>query len=863
MKKLFTLTMLLLCAVVGAKAATESSGNQGSNNTSINGTSYSLDGKYIAGKGGVQQGNMPDKGVKLRSNQGNLIFAVNAGYKITKFEFWSAGNTTTAVDITAATVDGGSNLLSSKLTIPVKGASTSCDITLSDINATNNITLTFAEGSTAQIVGTWKITYVQEQVVSQEITSITLNGAAISDTDLATLKSTKAVTIDGSSLNGAGNLDVTLSSGGTTVSKTVDGTSVKYSFTINSSDKYTITVTNVAKTYTKQGVVVAYSENETNADGVNTMAVTMNGITFTMVDENKTFQYGTGSVTLGSDKYVPLKLSTGSAVYVTFPAGMKASKVIVYGWSLNGNGKLAAMKETANGEKSVDVSNDVYYATNTAGDVYPSVYEYDLDDWESLYFNPGGSPSQPFVVMEFVFSNPILTATESVNLSIGPTSIGVPASATINLTGSNLTNGVYNAPTGSKVDISIFPETFTVTDGTINQDFIVSFNAMADCEGSEELTFTIGEATAKTIVNYSFHSNFNEVSETSDATTWNFTGWDETYEFKNDGSTVLDNNNQYTYADIAEACNLSLPSGFDGKTLAFKGQFPIRSKKSQAGTWTLKTTVKGNLEITFSDTGSKGDNPAKRYLNINGRNTKHYTQRTGSSSDQKTVTVYVPAGEINITGMGENGTTSQAICMYSIKFTPVETLPTTKVTIGDAGYRTFTSSSPLNFTTPVEGLTAYKATVATVEDKKVVTFTKVETTVPAGEGLLLKGVAGEYTINVASEMPDAIENALIGTLIEKKEAAGIFVLMNGKDGVGFYKTTNDEGFTVGANTAYLPASVAEGRAFIGFADEPEATGINEVKTMKASNDIYNLKGQRVEKAKKGLYIIGGKKVVMK
>jgi hypothetical protein len=79
--------------------------------------------------------------------------------------------------------------------------------------------------------------------------------------------------------------------------------------------------------------------------------------------------------------------------------------------------------------------------------------------------------------------------------------------------------------------------------------------------------------------------------------------------------------------------------------------------------------------------------------------------------------------------------------------------------------------------------------------------------------------------------------------------------------VGFYKNTYE--FTVGANTAYLPASVAEGRAFIGFADEPEATGINEVKTMKASNDIYNLKGLKVKNAQKGLYIIGGKKVVMK
>ena len=174
--------------------------------------------------------------------------------------------------------------------------------------------------------------------------------------------------------------------------------------------------------------------------------------------------------------------------------------------------------------------------------------------------------------------------------------------------------------------------------------------------------------------------------------------------------------------------------------------------------------------------------------------------------------------------------------------------------ISAAGYATLCSEHPLVFV--CSGLKAYIATV----DSKTVTFTEV-TSVPANTGVLLKGTEGDKSIAVAASSTDVSANQLVGVLTDTPVAAGIFVLMNGENGVGFYKTTNT--FTVGANTAYLPASVAEGRAFIGFADEPEATGINEVKTMKASNDIYNLKGQRVEKAKKGLYIIGGKKVVMK
>lgn len=398
--------LMAIAAFAWAEATIENSGNQGTSDTAINGKSYTLDGKFIAGKGGVQQGDMPDKGVKLRSNSGPVKFMVNAGYKITGFEFWGCGNTSTPLVIKSVTVDDGGNLLSSEVTLPAKETDgKSGHFVLSDIGAENNITITFADGTTAQFVGTWKVTYEQTAVIAQEITGVTLNGAALSDTDLGTLKSTKALTIDGTNLNGVGLLGVTLSSGGTTVSKTFDGTSAIYTFTINATDQYTVTVNNVVKTYSLQGIAVGYKKGETEAGGANTNTITMDGISFAMVNDTKAFQYGSGKVTLGENDYVPLKLSTGSAVNVTFPEGKKATKVIVYGWSANGNGKIAEMKESAESEKSVDVANDIYYATNTASDIYPSVYEYELDNWESLYFNPGGSASQPFVVMDFVFAD--------------------------------------------------------------------------------------------------------------------------------------------------------------------------------------------------------------------------------------------------------------------------------------------------------------------------------------------------------------------------------------------------------------------------------------------------------------------------
>ena len=86
--------------------------------------------------------------------------------------------------------------------------------------------------------------------------------------------------------------------------------------------------------------------------------------------------------------------------------------------------------------------------------------------------------------------------------------------------------------------------------------------------------------------------------------------------------------------------------------------------------------------------------------------------------------------------------------------------------------------------------------------------------------------------------------------------------MNGTEGVGFYKTKN--AFTVGAHTAYLPASVAAGRSFIGF-NFDETTGISSMHNSQfiMHNDVFNLQGQRVNAPTKGLYIVNGKKIIVK
>lgn len=191
----------------------------------------------------------------------------------------------------------------------------------------------------------------------------------------------------------------------------------------------------------------------------------------------------------------------------------------------------------------------------------------------------------------------------------------------------------------------------------------------------------------------------------------------------------------------------------------------------------------------------------------------------------------------------------QAIQLY--KFVADEEDAT--VTITSAGYATYCSEKDLDFSNT--GLTAYKATITGTE----VSFTEVKQ-VPAGQGVLLKGAKGTYSVPVAANAAALTGNALIGVTEQTTvNESGIFVLLNGDSGVGFYKTTANA-FTVGAHTAYIPALPNSSRDFIAV---DETTAIKAVESQQQDGEIYNLAGQRVAKAQKGLYIIGGKKVVIK
>ena len=118
------------------------------------------------------------------------------------------------------------------------------------------------------------------------------------------------------------------------------------------------------------------------------------------------------------------------------------------------------------------------------------------------------------------------------------------------------------------------------------------------------------------------------------------------------------------------------------------------------------------------------------------------------------------------------------------------------------------------------------------------------------------------------DVADPVENnGLIGTFsaITAPQGDNFYVLSGNK----LYYTT-DATVNVGANKAYIDKNQivnkggGEAKAFIDF-DELEATGIDAVDTAKTlkGGKFYDLSGREVANPTRGLYIVNGKKVLIK
>ena len=180
------------------------------------------------------------------------------------------------------------------------------------------------------------------------------------------------------------------------------------------------------------------------------------------------------------------------------------------------------------------------------------------------------------------------------------------------------------------------------------------------------------------------------------------------------------------------------------------------------------------------------------------------------------------------------------------------------VTINSYEWTTLVSDKILDFT----GSTV-KAYVVTGHSGNAITLSDELTKVPANTPILLNAAQGSYNIavtNSASEISSNLLKAGTGAAVSA-EANKTKYALSVEGGKAAFKKI--------ATSATIPV----GKAYLEFAEEIAApalsfggtTGIGSIDNgqLTIDNVVYNLAGQRVAQPTKGLYIVNGKKVVIK
>jgi len=182
--------------------------------------------------------------------------------------------------------------------------------------------------------------------------------------------------------------------------------------------------------------------------------------------------------------------------------------------------------------------------------------------------------------------------------------------------------------------------------------------------------------------------------------------------------------------------------------------------------------------------------------------------------------------------------------------------------VNNLRFNTYCTTTPLKF----QGNEAVKAYIAKAKSASEVTLTQVIGTVAAGTGLLLIGDYNNATADIEIvESGDTYDNNLLVGVMDADvtiNASNLYVLVN-KSGVIKFADTAGNAAIVPAGKAYLQGPANSSRTLtISF--DNETTAVRELlATDSATPEVYNLNGQRINSPKRGLYIINGKKVIIK
>ena len=175
--------------------------------------------------------------------------------------------------------------------------------------------------------------------------------------------------------------------------------------------------------------------------------------------------------------------------------------------------------------------------------------------------------------------------------------------------------------------------------------------------------------------------------------------------------------------------------------------------------------------------------------------------------------------------------------------------------VAAAEYRTYVATA--NLVVPA-GVKAY---IATGETASTLTLTSVAK-IKEGTPVILNAAEGYYTFEITDEAVTYPATNLL-KISDGTAVNGVFVLAKSGDNVGFYKWM---GGALSAGRVYVDAPANAARDYLEFTfEESDVTAISEVTTTNRTNNtnVYDLQGRKVANPTKGLYIVNGRKVIIK
>jgi hypothetical protein len=392
-------------------------------------------------------------------------------------------------------------------------------------------------------------------------------------------------------------------------------------------------------------------------------------------------------------------------------------------------------------------------------------------------------------------------------------------------------------------------------------------NAIADCKTYETssafATAIDAESFASVNEVYAFHSAWQIAkANNSGSTDYSKAIMNRTFELHNtngwtiygDAATTELDENKYGDVEYGEGWS-QYYTGYNGRNVS----------------QTIASLPAGTYHLTAKVYSWSGGAPVRLFANG-----QLSAAENGDDHDPVldfTVTGNEESIKIGIGGTGKNDNTDNTWGTWGYR---VKNFTLTRAavsgTITPAGWASFSSSYPLNLST-ISGGTAYYASAAS---GSTVTLKETTATVPANEGLMIKGTPNAtFTINVA-----ASGTAIDGNLLKASDGSEVAASTDGAYHYVFgYKkpeeVVTEYGFynlatatTVPAGKAYLETiealTPAPNAPILFSIDDHEITGVKAIDNGQLTIDnYYNLAGQRVAQPTKGLYIVNGKKYVVK